>query len=209
VATAKMLIGRGHEVVIVERDKDRIESVSHEIDCGYLHGDGGTPAVLREADPAHADFLFCLSNNDQSNILASLVGRTLGFKRVVTKIQDPELVHVCVELGLEDVIIPSQTIGRYLAEMLEGQDPLEMSSKIRGEARMFSFVAQERDEVQLDALDLPDNTRVVCLYRQDRLLVPKDDTRLLAGDEVVLITERANLDALAERWGVRTPPPAE
>ena len=60
--------------------------------------------------------LFALTDNDQANILASLVGRSLGFKRVVTKIQDAELEHICKELGLEDIIVPSRTIGRFLAE---------------------------------------------------------------------------------------------
>lgn len=52
----------------------------------------------------------------RSTILASLVGRSLGFKRVVTKIEDIEFEHICKELGLEDVIVPSRTVGRLLAE---------------------------------------------------------------------------------------------
>jgi trk system potassium uptake protein TrkA len=200
-ATARMLMHHGHEVVVVEHDKERIESVSQELDCGYLHGDGSKPAMLREADPAHTDLLYCLTDNDQANILASLVGRTLGFKRVVCKIQDPELIHLCVELGLEDVIIPSQTIGRQLAGMFEGQDPWQISAKIRGDARMFSFVLKEGDEGSVQALDLPPHTRVVCFYRKDGFCLPEDDTCLAAGDEVVLITQGGNLERLIERWG--------
>jgi trk system potassium uptake protein TrkA len=103
-------------VVIIEQDKERIDALTEEIDCGFLHGDGSKPAILREADPEGTQVLFALTGNDQANILASLVGRSLGFKRVVTKIEDPELEHICKELGLEDVIVPSRTIGRFLAE---------------------------------------------------------------------------------------------
>jgi trk system potassium uptake protein TrkA len=187
--------------VIIERDKDKIESVSLEIDCGYLHGDGSKPAVLREADPEHTDLLYCLTDNDQSNILASLVGRTLGFKRAVCKIQDPELIHLCVELGLEDVIIPSRAIARQLAGMFEGHDPWEISAKIRGEARLFSFVVSEADQGPLKALDLPAGTRVVCFYRKERFCLPDDEAQLAAGDEVLLITQGDELDKLIERWG--------
>ena len=116
VLTAKLMRERGDEVVIIEHDKDHIDALTEELDCGFLHGDGSKPAILREADPNGTDVLFALTDNDQANILASLVGRSLGFKRVVTKIQDAELEHVCKELGLEDIIVPSRTIGRFLAE---------------------------------------------------------------------------------------------
>lgn len=116
VVTAKLMRERGEEVVIIEHDKDHIDALSEELDCGFLHGDGSKPAILREANPEGTDVLFALTDNDQANILASLVGRSLGFKRVVTKIQDAELEHICKELGLEDIIVPSRTIGRFLAE---------------------------------------------------------------------------------------------
>ncbi|MGA8005025.1 MAG: NAD-binding protein [Burkholderiales bacterium] len=116
VVTAKLIRERGEEVVIIEQDKERIDSLAEQIDCGFLHGDGSKPAMLREADPEHTDVLFALTGNDQANILASLVARSLGFKRVVTKIEDVELEHICKELGLEDVIVPSRTVGRFLAE---------------------------------------------------------------------------------------------
>ena len=116
VVTAKLIRERGEEVVIIEQDKERIDALADELDCGFLHGDGSKPAMLREADPEHTDVLFALTGNDQANILASLVGRSLGFKRVVTKIDDDEFEHICKELGLEDVIVPTRTVGRYLAE---------------------------------------------------------------------------------------------
>ncbi len=203
LATARMLLKGGHEVVLIEKDKERIEAIGHELDCGLLHGDGSRPVVLREADPEGTDFLFCLTGDDQANILASLVGRTLGFKRVVCKIQDSELIHLCVELGLEDVIVPAQTIGRHLAEMFEGHDPWEISAKIRGDARMFSFVVKEDEEGNLHDLGLPRETRVICVYRGNKFLLPDDEMRVAKDDEVVVITASANLRRLAERWGAQ------
>ena len=116
VMIAKLLLARSHEVVIIEKDKERTKTLSETLDCGVLYGDGSKPAILKEADPGDTELLFCLTGDDQANILASLVGRSLGFERVVTKITDPELEHICIELGLKDTIIPSRTIGRFLAD---------------------------------------------------------------------------------------------
>ena len=200
VMTARFLLSRGHEVVVIERDKEVIDALSAELDCGFLHADGSKPAVLREADPEHTDVLFCLTGSDQANIISSLVGRSLGFGRVVTKINDPEFEHICIELGLEDTIIPARTVGRHLSEMFEGTNPLEISAMIKAEARVFSFVAREEDARPLAELELPDKTRVICIYRDEKFLLPEDDDRLKPGDEVVLITHSRHLAALAERW---------
>jgi len=57
IATAKVLLSRGHEVVIIEQDKEKAESLTESLDCGILHGDGSRPAILKEADPKGSDFL--------------------------------------------------------------------------------------------------------------------------------------------------------
>jgi len=198
--TAQLLLQRGHEVIVVESDKERIDALAQELDCGLLHGDGSKPVILREADPGSTDVLYCLTGNDQANIIASLVGRSLGFGRVVTKITDPEFEHICIELGLENTIIPARTIGRYLADMFEGRDPLEMSTMIRDEARVFSFVARKEDEMRVAALGLPKDSRVICVYRDDKFLLAGNETTLKSGDEVVIIAHRDSLAELTGRW---------
>lgn len=203
VMTARFLLRRRHEVVVIERNKERIETLAGELDCGFLLGDGSKPALLREADPARTDVLFCLTGNDQANILASLVGRSLGFARIVTKIDDPEFEHICIELGLEDMIIPSRTIGRYLADLFQGMNLLDLSSAIKDEARIFTFVARHDDEMPATDLKLPSRSRIVCLYRGGKFVPLAEDTLLREDDEVVLITHADNLPALHERWGTQ------
>lgn len=201
VMTAMLLVQRGHEVVVIEQDKAKIDALHDQLDCGYLHGDGSKPGVLREADPQHSGFLFCLTGNDQTNIITALAGRSLGFGRVIAKIDDAEFEHVCLELGLSDVIIPARTIGRHLAEMVEGQDPLEVSAMVKGDARAFLFVVRGADARPLRDLELPKETRVVCIYRDGALLLPEDDTTLERGDEVVLITHLRQFERLVARFG--------
>lgn len=59
--TAKLLIERDHEIVIIEENEERIKRLSDSLDCSFLHGDGSKPQILEEAGPEHADFLFCLT----------------------------------------------------------------------------------------------------------------------------------------------------
>lgn len=200
VSTASNLLRQGYEVIIIESDKRRIDELSDELDCGFLHGDGSRPAVLREAGPEHTDFLICLTGNDQANILASLVGRSLGFPRVVTKVEDQELEHICTELGLDDIIVPTRTISRFLSDMISGRDIIEMSSMIKGDARFFSFVARDEDEGSVNEFKLPDKTRVICYYRGGKFILADTESRIKKGDEVVLLTHSSNIPRLRELW---------
>lgn len=198
--TARLLIERGHEVIIIEADRSVIEELSDSLDCSFLHGDGSSPEILREADPEDSDILFCLTDHDQTNIIAGLVGRSLGFGRVVASITDTEFEPVCKELGLEDTIVPARTISRYLADMLAGIDVVELRTAIRDEARLFSFTATDDDAGEVAELDLPKEARIVWYYRDEDFRIADDSTALKAGDEVVIATHSKHLEELRERW---------
>ena len=206
IGTAKALIKKGHEVVIIETDKARIDELSEEMDCSFLQGDGSQPNILHEVNPAQTDVLFCLTNSDQDNVIASLVGRSLGFKRVVTSIGDPQFEGICHELGLKDTIIPSRTISRYLEDMVGGGENVELSTVIKGEARFFTLIAKEEDAVAAKDLKLPADAKVICYYRDGKFSHADGETTFRIGDEVVILTHSKNVPALRERW---QPKPAQ
>lgn len=201
VATATLLLDGGHDVVMIEKDAGRIEALAETLDCGFLHGDGTKPPILREASPATSDILFCLTDNDQANILASLVGRSVGFARVITRIEDAEYLHICTELGLGDTIVPDDAVARLLADLTRGVEPLTLTAFMKHHARFFSFFVRAGDAAAVGELALPERTRIVCVYRGERFFLPEQLGRLKKGDEVLLVTHEDELARLAERWG--------
>lgn len=150
--------------------------------------------------PDQTDVLLCLSDSDQANLISSLVGRSLGFKRVIPSLQNPEFEVICRELDLKDAIVPSRTISRYLADMVEGVDILELSTVIKGEARFFTFTVDKEKGKRIAELDLPGNARVVCYYREGRFSLADEETRLRKGDEMVILTHSESIPDLTERW---------
>ena len=206
IETAKALIKKGHEVIIIETDKAKIDELSEEMDCSFLQGDGSRPDILREVNPEQTDFLFCLTDSDQDNVIASLVGRSLGFNRVVTSIGDTQFEVVCRELGLKDTIIPSRTISRYLEDMVGGGENVELSTVIKDEARFFTLIAKEEDTVAAKDLKLPAGANVICYYRDGKFSHADEETTFRKDDEIVILTHSKNMPALQERW---KPKPAQ
>jgi len=200
--TAELFAKRGHEVVLIERDPDRVRSLSERIDCGFIVGDGTKPEILREADPQHSDFLFCLTGNDQANIIASLVGRHLGFSRVVPKIEDREFEAVCIEMGLDDVIIPDQATAASLDDLVRGHTVPELSGAVGAEVRFFSFYAHA--DAMLSELELPERAQLVGVTRGDTFLFPSQLGGIKAEDEVLLATHMSLLDGLRTRFSSRS-----
>lgn len=200
VTTVKRLLKEGHEVVIIDIDKERIEELSEELDCGLIHGDGSRPSQLEEVDPGDTDFLFCLSDDDQANIIASLVGQELEFGRVVTRIENAEFEPICVHLGLESLIIPDQEIAGSLLDMVEGREPAGLSTVLKGGVRFFTFIAGDKHQGPVKDLQLPNGARVIALTRGDSSKVATDDTRIRKDDEVFLITEEDSLEQLEETF---------
>jgi len=206
IKTAKALIKKGHEVVVIEIDKAKIDELSEEMDCSFLQGDGSQPNLLREVNPEQTDFLFCFTNSDQINVIASLVGRSLGFERVVTSIGNPQFEGICHELGLKDTIIPSRTISRYLEDMVGGGENVELSAVIKDEARFFTFIAKEQEAVPAKDLKLPANAKIICYYRDGKFSHANEETIFRIGDEIVILTHSKNMHELQERW---QPKPAD
>lgn len=200
VETASLLIDRKHEVVIIESKKEKIDELSETLDCSFLHGDGSKPHILNEAGPEHADFLFCLTENDQYNIIAALVGRSLGYNHVVVQIHDAEYLNICHELDLENTITPSKTISRYLADMVSGVDILELSSLIKGEARCLMVRIDKETKGKVKNLELPDEARVICLYRDEKFILADPETILQIDDEAIILSHSKNLAELTERF---------
>ena len=200
IITAKTLIKQGHEVIIVEVNKEKIDQFSCELDCSFLQGDSTRPAILSQVDPKNSDILFCLTNSDQINIITSLLGRLMGFKRVITSIEDTDLVQLCRELGLEDTIIPVWTMSRHLDNMVRGLDNINLSTLLKEDTRFFTFTAGEEDAIRVSELGLPKDARVVFYYRDNKFHFADKATKLRKGDEIVILTYSKNLPDFNERW---------
>lgn len=206
IATARQLVAHDHDVVLVEEDRARIDELGTELDCAFVHGDGSRPQILKEIGPSRTDVLLCLSDDDQDNIIASLVGRSVGFARVMTKLSDPEFEHICIELGLEHTINADHAAARSLVDEVEGRATFALSSVLRGDVRFFVFTAREEDAGRAADLALPGDTTVLFAYRGDAARAAGEDFEIEADDDVVLLTRSEHLDELSARWSLLTGP---
>ena len=190
---------RSYYVVIIERDKERIAELSEQLDCGFLHGNGGAPEVLEQAEPHATTALFTLLDNEQTNIIVALVARSLKFKRVIPLVSESSFERICTELGLEDTVAPNRAVARHLVNMIKGEKSLELSANIHTDAEVYSFIVTEQEAGPLEEFELPKGCRISCIYRNDKMLLPEETDKLMVEDEMLLITRASRLSELKKK----------
>ena len=81
-----------HDIVIIEKNHTQYENAKDHLDALVIHGEGDNPKTLKQAELEKADIMLAVSGNDRTNILASIISHTLGVKKIIARIRDPELL---------------------------------------------------------------------------------------------------------------------
>jgi len=208
---AKVLASDRHEVLAVDIDKDRIKQISERLDVATLHGYGANPRTLQLAGVDTADLVVCATNSDEVNLIAALASKRMGAGRTVARLQSGEYEDTApgeVEEGLQygmfgiDMVVNSHIlIADEMFDIARSHGALDV--------HMFASNRIELAEVQLpndsavlgiplDRLDLPPNTRVGAVIRDDKLFVPNGGDALLAGDRVYLFGLTGKMDEVED-----------
>ena len=199
VATAQHLIDEGHEVVLIDRDRARLDELADELDCGMVCGDGTLPSTLRDAYGDGSDALVALTNEDDVNILAAVVGRAVGFDRVIPQIVRPELLTVVEELDLDDVITPHDSLAKSIVGSLTEHSEVDADLSLHRELRLVHhIVPQAFDGKTIGEIELPEGARAVAHSGRERENLAEDDVKLAKGDKLMFVTRKEATEKLTK-----------
>ena len=199
VHVAEVLAAGRHEVLAVDLSKDRIKQVRERLDVATLRGYGANPRTLKLARVYEADLVVCATDSDEVNLIAALASKRLGAGRTVARLQsgeyedsEPGEDEEGVQYGLFgiDMVVNSHIlIADEMFDIARSHGALDV--------HMFANNRVELAEVELPAdsavlgiplrrLQLPPNTRIGAVIRENRLFMPNGDDSLLAEDRVYL-----------------------
>ncbi|MGC9316990.1 MAG: potassium channel family protein [Armatimonadota bacterium] len=201
--TAEIFISRGDEVVIIEIDPEKAAELAETMDCAIVEGDGADPQTQAAAEAEDADAFIAATREDQTNIVAALVARKFGIEEVIIKLENPDYIPICEDLGLDKLALPELSFAMYVTEMARGLNLAEIGELLRGDARLFRFLVDESLDgtpVYQFNRELPEDTAVVVVLRRDAFLPAREEVVLQAGDEVLVITRQRNLAELTRKY---------
>jgi len=178
------------KIKIIESTRERAVTVADQLRrTVVLNGSALDQKLLLEADIQDADLMVALTNNDQVNILSSVMAKRLGCKANLVLINNPAYQDLTKSLGIDAYVNPgSITISRVLQHVRRGRIRAVHSVQ-RGAAEIIEAEALETSPLvggYLRDLDLPDGMRIGAIYRDGQVLKPNGAMRIRPKDRVVI-----------------------
>lgn len=187
----RSLAAKGYEVVIVNRSREECVELARRLPATVVCGDGSDPDVLKDAGAMAADAVLAVTPADQDNlVICQLALLRFGVPRAVALANDPDNVEVFEKLG-----VPAFSTTRIIGSLIEQRASLEQIVNLlpvgEGRVNVTEIVLDGEAPVAgrlLREIDLPENSLVAVIIRNNQPIVPRGNSHLLAGDRVVLIT---------------------
>lgn len=193
---AEDLVKAGHEVVIVEVDHERVaEAKANGEPAGvtWVAADACEVSEFALAGVDRADVVAAVTGDDEDNLVISLLAKQeFAVPRVVARVNNPKNEWMFTEMWGVDVSVSTPHVLSALVEEAVSVGTLvRLLSFEGGRARLSEATLTDTspaDGRDLAELPLPRGSTVVAIIRDDHVIVPRGDTVLRAGDEVLVLT---------------------
>ncbi|MEK7258552.1 MAG: Trk system potassium transporter TrkA [Pseudomonadota bacterium] len=182
-----------YQVKIIESSAERCMHLSERLNKAIvLNGVASDKKLLLAESIEDTDVFLALTNDDEANIMSSMLAKRLGARKVMTLINNPAYVDL-VQGGEIDIAISPQlaSIGSLLTHVRRG-DIVNVHSLRRGAAEALEAIAHgdvNSSKVvgkAIEDIDLPHGTTIGAIVRNDEVLIAHDDIVVQSGDHVIL-----------------------
>jgi len=198
-----------HDIVVIDRDTTRLESVQSQLDIQTVEGDGTNPLILQEAGINKADMLVAVSNRDEVNILACAFANLAGVPMKVARVSSRKPYITGTEydlkrLGIDLVVSQKESCAEEIFKILRMPGTIEAVDMLDKRALVVGIRAHMDSPIILQPLkefpkpELIEQVRFIAIMRGEDVMIPTGDTQFIIGDEIYIVGTPDNIIALLE-----------
>lgn len=205
-ALAASLIQKGYQVTVVNNTYEDCLKLAEIDRLTVINGDGTRPFVLEDASAGAADIAIAMTSKDEDNlVICELCKKKFRVEKTVALLTDPKKTDFFHKMGIDSVVCAITAITGII-EQQALMDKIETLIPI-GEGRVSIAevpitAAAPAAGKKLWEIDLPQQVIIGCILRGETTMVPRGDTRILAGDMLVLISSnKQEMAAIRELTG--------
>jgi trk system potassium uptake protein TrkA len=189
---AEDLHNAGHHVLVIEKDPDLVKRLRAELDVDYHIGDACEISQLHDAGLADADVMVAATGEDQVNLVVSLLAKQeFAIPRVVARVNHPKNQWLFNESWGVDVSVSTpHLLSALVEEAVSVGSLVQLLHFEGGEARLVEVTLADacpNAGVPLSKLDIPRDATIVAVVRERHVVVPRGDTTLEPGAEVLAL----------------------
>ena len=191
---ARELLGRGNEVTVIERHQRRYAAAEEELEHAVHYGDGSELWVLERAGIERADMVIAVTGDDEDNILICQVAREkYGAERIIARCNNPRNLQHFELLGVKPAVSATDLILRLIEHEVPKYGLLHLLDLPQENLEIIELEVAPGSQAagsQVKDLGLPDGSLVISILRDGSGFVPVADSRIEAGDEVLLVLDQ-------------------
>jgi trk system potassium uptake protein TrkA len=190
---ARNLLNKGQRVAIIEKRSEVLDKLEEELPTEVLliEGDGCDVKYQEDAGVGHADIFAAVTGNDDDNLVSCQLARVrFSVKRVIARINSPKNEHIFHALGIEG-ISSTTIISRLIEEEATIGDMIGLHTLKKGISLVEIDLPDDRClaiNKKVRDLNLPEGCVLVAIVRRDKVIVPKGDTMIEMGDQILAVT---------------------
>jgi trk/ktr system potassium uptake protein len=201
---ARELLEKGHEVTLIEQNRQRYLVVEQELEHAVQYGDATELWVLDRAGIKRADLVVAVTGDDEDNMLVCQVAKDKYFvDRVIARVNNPRNVQHFKLLGIQPVVSATDLILRLIEHEVPAYGKVHLLALEEERLEIIELEVSEGAAVAGKAVSevaLPEGSLIISVLRNGEGFVPKPDTVIEAGDEVLLILDPGLEEAITDRF---------
>jgi trk system potassium uptake protein TrkA len=190
---ARELLEKGHEVTLMESDRERFRAVEQELEHNVQYGDASELWVLERAGISRADLVIAVTGDDEDNILICQVAKEKYLvDRIIARVNNPRNRDHFELLGIKPNVSATDLILRLIEHEVPEYGLVHLLDLPEQKLEIIEMQLPENSRaagIRVADLQIPEGSLLISVVREDSGFVPGPDTVLEAGDEVLAVLD--------------------
>ncbi len=187
------LLEKGHEVTLIDNDRDRFLTVEQELEHNVQYGDASELWVLERAGISRADLVIAVTGDDEDNMLICQVAKEKYLvERIIARVNNPRNRQWFELLGIKPNVSATDLILRLIEHEVPEYGLVHLLDLPEERLEIIEMLLSDQSPAagqRVGDLNLPDGSLLISVLREGRGFVPGPDTVLESGDEILAVLD--------------------
>jgi len=203
--TARLLEERGFTPRLIEQDEDRARWLAEQLPgTTVLNSDATDQDLLERENVGLADVVVAALENDQQNLLATLLAKRMGTDRAIAVVDTGDFTELFETVGIDVAVSPRKVTAEEITRFTRARRAENVAIIEGDQAEVLEFEIDSESiladrPIRESAVDFPEGVVIGAITRDGEFITPRGDTVIREGDHVVVFTETGVLEAVTEQ----------
>lgn len=188
------------KIKIIEFDYKRCVELTENLkNTLVINGDGANFELLEEERVGESDVVISVTNNDEKNLLCSLLAKQLGVKKVITRVSKNANATLFEKVGIDVAISENGAAIEDIENHLIKTDIEILATVERGQGKVLEIMVPFNFKSDtLMNLKFPCKAIIAIIQRRNRIIIPRGTTQVMPFDNLIIFTTKENSDIIKE-----------